>query len=440
MVGVPGRSKGCATCRRRKKGCDLKRPTCGQCLQRQVYCEGYEPDRVFVTSKYLASPPARLKDCQGATLDLVAFSASTYQVLLPTLARTAFRTQSVESVFKLFPSPHDARGSLLIKQLSQVLASSNAREEALRQTIFALGLVTLGKESNDEVILYKGRALYGRALRELNSTLLSSRAQIESLLITTRLMGLFEILYGADESACTQTQDWTSHAHGEVALIISRGAEAFTEGTAHALFTLARYSAVVIGIRSRKNIVFNEEAWKTIPWRGREKTASDTIVDILLELPEILEGLDNLNHIPPDDCCNKTRLAIAEKCWTVHRSLIAWAVVNSHLIYTPDTWKPIPIKFPNLYVASISSLDCVLRSPVQQFARLITRSMPWLLRKDNGALGPYTALFPLSTAIMYMQQSEIPDPDYMKLVFAAWSNPGLPSCIKMILARSNHKG
>ena len=48
MVGVPGRSKGCATCRKRKIGCGLEKPQCAQCIKSKRICGGYERDRIFI--------------------------------------------------------------------------------------------------------------------------------------------------------------------------------------------------------------------------------------------------------------------------------------------------------------------------------------------------------------------------------------------------------
>lgn len=163
----------------------------------------------------------------------------------PSLAQTSFKAKGFESVFDLFPAHQDAGGALLVNQFWKLLANLSMREEALRQTIFAIGLVTLGKESNDKVVLRKGRVLYGKALGELGASLQSpGERTIEALLATTRLMGLFEILYGAEGDNLTQAQNWMSHAQGELALIISRGPEAFQTGPAHLLFTLSRYNAV----------------------------------------------------------------------------------------------------------------------------------------------------------------------------------------------------
>lgn len=208
-------------------------------------------NRVFIASKYEppsspASPcPIKRRD---STLDLVAVVASTYDVMSPSLAQTAFSAKGMEAVYGLFPARQDAGGALqLVNQFPQLLASLSVREEALRQTMLAIGLVTLGKNSNDQVVLRKGRVLYGKALQELGLSLQSpNRRSIEGLLATTRLMGLYEMLYGADggDAISQQARNWMSHAQGEIALIVSRGPGAFTTDTAHLVFTLARFNAV----------------------------------------------------------------------------------------------------------------------------------------------------------------------------------------------------
>ncbi|KAJ4398911.1 hypothetical protein N0V91_009865 [Didymella pomorum] len=358
----------------------------------------------------------------------------------------------MEAVFDLFPA----------NQSSGLLATLSTQEEALRQTIFAVGLVTLGKGSNDQVVLRKGRTLYGKALKELGVSLQApERRAIEALLATTRLMGLYEILYGAneDEIISQQARNWMSHAQGEIALIVSRGPEAFTTDPAHLMFTLARYNSAITGIRSRKPVVLNQEQWKTIPWRGRKKPASDTIIDILLELPEIISELDYLDQMSLDDeQFDPLRLKVTAECLAVHCNLNAWFAKNSQEVYMPDIEAPIPLEFPNFSVASLSvrywtaatilyqCLDRALRFSVNDtlppfldrphgrpFARLIVRSVRWMFRKDNGVIGPSAVSFPLGVALMYLRQSEVPDPEYMEMVFGVWNDPEWPSSIKDFL-------
>ncbi|KAJ4985744.1 C6 zinc finger domain protein [Stagonosporopsis vannaccii] len=462
MVGVPGRSKGCVTCRKRKKGCDLKRPACGQCCERNIKCGGYDTDRVFITSKY-ASPSTIVKrpaESPVLTKDLVAVTACTYQTIPESFAQSAFNAKGMEAAFELFPV-QGSGGALSTKiQFSTLLPALTMGDEALRQMVFAVGLVTLGKGSNNEVILRKGRTMYGKALHELGSSLQNPRKQtIEALLATTRLMGLYEILYGADGEDMTQARNWLSHAQGEIALVVSRGPDAFTSDAAHLMFTLARYNCAITGIRSRRAVVFNEEQWKTVPWRGRVKLASDSIIDILLELPTILENLDYLDRVPlTEPCFEELRLEAATKCWAIHCRLTAWFAENSYEVYTPDIEAPIPFDFPNLSVATLSirywatatilyqSLDRALRYSAYEslppylnrphgrpFARLIVRSVSGLFKRDHGVAGPSAVLFPLGIALMYLRQSEVPDTEYLNLVFAVWNDPDWPRSIKTFL-------
>ena len=205
--------------------------------------------------------------------------------------------------------------------------------------------------------------------------------------------------------------------------------------------------------------MLNEEQWKTIPWRGRVKPASDTIIDILLELPEILTELDCLDHMSLDDeRFDDLRLRTTAKCWAVHCNLNAWFAKSSQEVYTPVIEAPAPLEFPNLSVALLSlrywatatilyqCLDRSLRYSVNDalppylnrphgrpFARLIVRSVPWLFKKDNGITGPSAMSFPLGVALMYLRQSDVPDPEYTKLVSTIWNDPAWPSSIKDFL-------
>ncbi|KAK7430697.1 hypothetical protein QQZ08_002741 [Neonectria magnoliae] len=47
MVGVPGRSKGCNTCRKRRVKCDETKPTCVRCTKAGYECLGYERVRLW---------------------------------------------------------------------------------------------------------------------------------------------------------------------------------------------------------------------------------------------------------------------------------------------------------------------------------------------------------------------------------------------------------
>ena len=178
-----------------------------------------------------------------------------------------------------------------------------------------------------------------------------------------------------------------------------------------------------------------------------------------MELPAILAKLDYLDGQPlADPRLDGLRLNIAAKCWALHCRLTAWFVENSHKVYMPDTEAPVPFDFPNLSVATLSirywatatilyqSLDRALRYSAYEsippyldrphgrpFAHLIVRSVSGLFKRDHGIAGPSAVLFPLGIALMYLRQSDLPDTDYLNLVFAVWDDPDWPRSIKNFL-------
>lgn len=242
MVGVAGRSKGCVTCRKKKKGTsedfdpansllalliltesDYRHPACSQCNERNIICGGYDLDRVFIYSKHEHAPPlVTVMTSPVIFRDLITLTAFTYRIITPSLARSAFTAEGLKTAFKIFPShKHTGNTIQLTDKFSSILETLSVQKEALHQTILAKGLVTLGMGSNDQTLLRQGQTLYGKALQELLLALQDpARRNSEALIATTGLMGLYETLYPADEQSLTQVRIWMSHAQGELALII----------------------------------------------------------------------------------------------------------------------------------------------------------------------------------------------------------------------------
>ena len=203
----------------------------------------------------------------------------------------------------------------------------------------------------------------------------------------------------------------------------------------------------------------NDVSWKTLPWTNRVKTSEDTLLDILAELPEILGGLDGLDPQPKEGFqCQKLYLETLGKGWTAHEHLKAWLEKHSEEVYIPEKDEPVPIAFPNLGIALQSvrywatalvlyeALDEILRisgfvSKVPYdnrphtglFAHHILRSIPYLFEKGNGFPGATSAAFPLGVALNYMRQSAIQEPSYANIAYKSWSEPMLPSTIKVFL-------
>lgn len=181
---------------------------------------------------------------------------------------------------------------------------------------------------------------------------------------------------------------------------------------------------------------------------------------MLAELPEILGDLDRLDFEPREgDLYHGLRLETLSKCWRAHIHLRAWIEKHPEEVHVPEKDEPTPIAFSSLKIALQSvrywgtatllyqSLDRALRIAEldnhstynnnrprpRLFAHHITRSVPYLLKKDNGVPGATAVSFPLGVALLYMQQSNLQDPEYMALVEKSWNEPMLPSAIRNFL-------
>lgn len=227
MVGVPGRSKGCVTCRLRKKGvsrnepveharkliraqCDLRKPDCGTCEARGITCGGYDTDRMFVNYSHDARPPSSLastSQTRAANSDTRSTQASSFDhrtvaipvdVVLPQgLARSAYHEKTVETFFTLYmpDNRYDAHNQLMRSHsLVKVLSALYYRDEALRLAVVALGTAMLGKMREKEEWSRQGRRLYGQALQEMRKALAcNQRSKSEALLVVPRIGAMFEV-------------------------------------------------------------------------------------------------------------------------------------------------------------------------------------------------------------------------------------------------------
>ncbi|KAI8237159.1 hypothetical protein K4K57_008794 [Colletotrichum sp. SAR 10_99] len=189
MVGVPGRSKGCNTCRKRKKGCDLQRPVCGQCLKAGIECAGYERKRIFVnvmsnnpkpknTALTLVAPP---------TIQAPLFSHSVYE----------------EKILDLFwetympDAPAFTPGTPIVRYSHSDWAATvqdlYRTDAALRQSLLAISLGTIGRRDKHVWMIDEGLKFYCQALGELNTALRHpTRWRSDALMVASRILGLYE--------------------------------------------------------------------------------------------------------------------------------------------------------------------------------------------------------------------------------------------------------
>ena len=189
MVGVP-RSRGCLNCRRKKNGCDLQRPVCGQCTRLGFEC-GYEDKKwTFVNQQ-----PERVVACGSKPNSRGPTSTETFAVpndsLIRSLESTGFHIGSLGEFWEEY-MPHEPTGVTYIGEIRTIPWMHTLREmsniDPTVHTAFnAVAFTVLGRSRSDHRLLQEGTVHYARALRQTNKALQDPQtAQSDTVLEGTR--------------------------------------------------------------------------------------------------------------------------------------------------------------------------------------------------------------------------------------------------------------
>ncbi|TEA17832.1 Beauvericin cluster-specific repressor BEA4 [Colletotrichum sidae] len=326
MVGVPGRSKGCNTCRRRKKGCDLQRPTCGQCHKAGIECAGYERKRIFVN----VTAPAKNKTSRETE------AVQTTPTIVPaaSLSRSAYEDRVIDLFWDGYMPGLSVRLQsspvmrYALADWMDTLQSLYKTDTALRQALLAFGLATVGRREGQRWMMEDGLKLYCQAPGATNAGLRHPRRwKSDALLLASRLLGVYELLYGADDRErrdLSQADSWQGHALGEAALVMNRGPAGHIDGHAHQLLCSGRVHLTTIHIKLRQRCFLSYPAWKTIPWTRHPKSPRDVMIDTFVDVPGLLESLDLLRDCDPGPEKEFRRTMVVEECWRMDRELTWW--------------------------------------------------------------------------------------------------------------------
>lgn len=428
MAGKP--SKGCNTCRRRKKGCDLQRPICGQCqklkpplAQQCAYRQGVPWVNLTPDSVVGSKRPNR-------------GTAATITLAEP-LARSAYQERYL-GLFWDFYLPNGRSFPVESAQfntgfwMNELHRLFHRREEtAIRRILLAISLSSVGRRDQKPWMVENGIKLYGSCLNTLAEQIKQNIPQVDSnALATSRLLSVYELLHGHDQrDRLVQVVNWKLHIDGELGFILSRGPESFTTGFAHQMFVDGRtwtYISTSIPIRTPSPL--NSPEWRTIPWKFVPKTAKDLLGDIFAEVPGLLAQLDELiaSHPGPDK--ETKRFELVQKCSWLLNDWTAWGQEKA-----PETSPLAPATaqaatvFNHFIAAHIMSgyfaigiyLHAVLAAasntrgpptpfdpmdPVRFFCRKIAEMVPTFLHPHVGIYGTHGAVFPSIVALTYLEE------------------------------------
>ncbi|OBS24820.1 hypothetical protein FPOA_05357 [Fusarium poae] len=450
MVGVPGRSKGCITCRRRKKGCDKKMPFCGQCIALNISCGGYDKQSIWLNSKGPAQTSYTKSLLQRDSVDVKIISKPPGVSVIPlhdSLARTA-RTQKFTG---LFWTDYLSGGNGFSLKASGTTSFQRMRlyedlsqiEPALQYVAMALSTATLGAHSNDMQLTRKSQQAYGLALQQMAFSLDSSRQDKDGMLAAIQLMRVYEQLFGRnfiEDPRRPTTQGFKKHIDGETALILSRGPDDVWSSMGRQLLADGCLTLINTCVSRRKRSPFSQKQWKRMPlWRLVTDSPLNKLIDILVEVPGLLEDLDILRQASYP---NGSELANALKgtCHACVLDLLCWEADIGHVLTAYDYTVvgkalPLPKNDDDLAVIYLSCyywmtclmvystmgfceledqkigikldlMDCPSQIIATSYAYRIAHAIHLLFQPPAGDYSSVAVFFPLGNAIRYLIMTE----------------------------------
>lgn len=220
MVGVPGKSKGCTTCRRRKirvrilflsacilttntnPQCDLQQPFCNTCTKSGRACEGYARFPVFLNrtlqgpEKRYGLEEAKNLSSQSTDRDLsqpqsmasnVEFQRSFVErrrpyddrILVQPSESAAFDQQIISALWEKYtPSLNSAQRGAHCVWLRYIINLSS-REIPLHLSLKAFAMTRVGYINKDESMARHGNFYYGHALNAVQRSLPSENSMLQ---------------------------------------------------------------------------------------------------------------------------------------------------------------------------------------------------------------------------------------------------------------------
>ncbi|KAI1112672.1 hypothetical protein F5Y14DRAFT_442434 [Nemania sp. NC0429] len=302
MVGVPGRSKGCKTCRQRRVKCTEEKPVCSRCMRGGFECHGYARETVWHHLTMEPSPsegskqPAlgRLMAVEDRGSDNTAKARSMAHAkmpLMPTQVSLAAFQEDMCFAYIFSNFVWRGYGASWLHQSAQGLLGQLAFD-----SVKALAEMSFGKSQKSHQTEIQGRLKYGKALRHMVEKLGGGRRGDLRELIVPILLLLMHTGTLTNESAAT------FHLQAMTRILSVCGPQMFQHQPFRDAFEAARATMVVASLVTRKRVFLDNPAWHTGPYAlvPQSKAPQSYLLDILASVPELLENHHNLEHMTQD--------------------------------------------------------------------------------------------------------------------------------------------
>ncbi|KAH8673359.1 hypothetical protein BX600DRAFT_535946 [Xylariales sp. PMI_506] len=276
----------CHTCRKRRIKCDGQIPGCNRCTKSGRKCDGYElPLRI--ENYGVASQP------NGAH-NFIKISAATSFPLIPGRSLVSLRDRAAVNFLSYWGM--NFLGPLIYENANVELG------KLAQECCYALSMGLLANTTNDPDMRLKAWTSYGKQLREV-SKLLNSQDPVEiapligPVLILCGYQAVFNPIIILLISFILKTfvekdRENLHHGEGLASILQHCGPAAFQTSTNLSLFEYGRVLLVGRGLMTHKRTFLEQDCWSKIPWQIQEKPSLQYLIDILTQIPGLLEDID----------------------------------------------------------------------------------------------------------------------------------------------------
>ncbi|PHH52263.1 hypothetical protein CFIMG_003323RA [Ceratocystis fimbriata CBS 114723] len=350
MVGVPGKYKGCETCRRRRVKCDNMRPICRKCVSTGRSCEGYERQMIFITAtpedggRCSSHPPRSTskKALRGDSASVKSHgSRNSQEGNSPSPPASASSSRSISHQLPL-PSASMSNGSPIS---APTLSPSEPLRPAWDDLLFLSdkhSYYTTQIVSLQTKLAHVGRGVSSsifsppsyelpdfRPASSSGEFSVSGQCIVNIDSASEPKSGLCVFLYEPNNcsSSPPETSQWKG-PHDYMNTVQAAGPQAFTLFPAHHFFSrVYRPSNTAWSLLTRKATHLAQRDWATTPWQYYPKSLIDRLFDILVQIPDLLERADaTSHHVPTQDRQLKIQ-DLLTRCLYIDRQLNEWCAI-----------------------------------------------------------------------------------------------------------------
>ena len=176
--------------------------------------------------------------------------------------------------------------------------------------------------------------------------------------------------------------------------------------------------------------MFSTPEWKTIPWQDISKDMKDVLVDVLVDMPGLVQHFDTMQLCADTSRQDALRLELVEKCWDYYRQLLLWLTLvrqavtlstgNNNPAAQHDSedvvtrvaqahgmtlfWTTSLVLYSILHMASApSAVDLPGLADPAHHGRMLAEALPVLLQPSAGLYGQQSAALPLEVVLQYVR-------------------------------------